>query len=476
MMGNSSRDPYWQAAVRREVMDHPAEREAIEDECSKCHMPMARASAAAEGRAGQVFAHLSGEAENAEETALAADGVSCTLCHQIQAEGLGSAQSFSGGFRIDVATAFGERDVFGPFQPDAGRLRVMHSASGFRQTEATHLRESELCATCHTLHTDGLGTAAGQSLPEQIPYLEWRASAFAGQRTCQSCHMPEVGQDVAVTSVLGEARSAVSRHEFLGGNFFMLRMLNRYRDELGVQALPQELERAAARTVAHLQSETARVEIPSAQVQGRRLVTDVVIRNLAGHKLPTAYPSRRVWLHLVVRDGGGAMVFESGAFAADGSVVGNDADFDPLRIEPHYQVIERADQVQVYEATMADSQGRPTTGLLAAVRYLKDNRLLPDGFVAATAGEDAAVRGEATQDADFAGGGDRVRYSVDVGGRRGPFSVEVELWYQPIAFRWARNLATYDAPETTRFVSWYDAMASSSAIVLARAVRGASGG
>src|SRR5688572_24917338 len=28
MMANSSRDPYWQASVRREIMDHPMAREA----------------------------------------------------------------------------------------------------------------------------------------------------------------------------------------------------------------------------------------------------------------------------------------------------------------------------------------------------------------------------------------------------------------------------------------------------------------
>ena len=31
MMANSSRDPYWQAAVRRETIDHPAAAAAIEE-------------------------------------------------------------------------------------------------------------------------------------------------------------------------------------------------------------------------------------------------------------------------------------------------------------------------------------------------------------------------------------------------------------------------------------------------------------
>src|SRR5688572_14445352 len=33
MMANSARDPYWQASVRRELMDHPDAADAIEDEC-----------------------------------------------------------------------------------------------------------------------------------------------------------------------------------------------------------------------------------------------------------------------------------------------------------------------------------------------------------------------------------------------------------------------------------------------------------
>ena len=58
MMANSARDPYWHAGVRREVMDHPESQVAIEDECSKCHMPMARYLAHETGGTGQVFEHL----------------------------------------------------------------------------------------------------------------------------------------------------------------------------------------------------------------------------------------------------------------------------------------------------------------------------------------------------------------------------------------------------------------------------------
>lgn len=74
------------------------------------------------------------------------------------------------------------------------------------------------------------------------------------------------------------------------------------------------------------------------------------------------------------------------------------------------------------------------------------------------------------EDADFAGGGDRIRYRARVGGTPGPYRVIATLWYQPISFRWANNLRAYDAFETNRFVTYFDSMADASAIVVARSV------
>ena len=192
------------------------------------------------------------------------------------------------------------------------------------------------------------------------------------------------------------------------------------------------------------------------------------IRNLTGHKLPTGYPSRRVWVHLSVRDASGAIVFESGAVDAQGRIAGNDNDADPKRFEPHYEEIRGGDQVQIYEAVIAGRDGAVTTGLLTATQYVKDNRLLPRGFDKAKADPDIAVHGDAAQDASFRGEGDRLRYNVPVKGS-GPFTVEAELRYQPISFRWADNLRGYKAAEPQRFVSYYDAMAAASSTVLVRA-------
>src|SRR4030095_12459839 len=99
------------------------------------------------------------------------------------------------------------------------------------------------------------------------------------------------------------------------------------------------------------------------------------------------YPSRRAWLHVTIRRGG-EIVFESGAVEPTGAIRGNDNDSSARRFEPHHDVIARADEVQIYESILGDSVETPTTGLLMATHYLKDNRLLPRGFDKTSASPD----------------------------------------------------------------------------------------
>ncbi len=207
-----------------------------------------------------------------------------------------------------------------------------------------------------------------------------------------------------MTSALGKFREGVSRHVFVGGNFFVQRMLNRYRGELGVVALPAELEGAAARTIEHLQSKTASVAIERLDVTAGRLNADISVENLGGHKFPTAYPSRRAWLHVKVFDRNNRAVFESGGLNPNGSITGNDNDADATRFEPHYAEVSQPDQVQIYEDIMVGQDGVPTTGLLTAVRFIKDNRLLPTGFQKGKVEQEIAPQGGAMTDDDFAGG------------------------------------------------------------------------
>jgi hypothetical protein len=58
-----------------------------------------------------------------------------------------------------------------------------------------------------------------------------------------------VAERTPIGSVLGEPREGLSRHTFLGGNFLMLRMLNRYRNDLGVTAPSHEVPRSITLSV-----------------------------------------------------------------------------------------------------------------------------------------------------------------------------------------------------------------------------------
>lgn len=281
--------------------------------------------------------------------------------------------------------------------------------------------------------------------------------------------MPVVNGAVAVTALYGPPREGMHRHVFVGSNFVMETMLQDHRDELATEAQPEELDAAMKRTTEFLKTQAAKVTLTRVDATPNGLAVTVHVENLGGHKLPTAYPSRRAWLHFVVRDGNGRVVFESGALNPDGSIEGNDNDQDPLKFEPHYREITSSQEVEIYEPILKDSEGKVTTGLLHAVGYLKDNRLLPHGFDKATADKDIAVTGDAANDPEFTDHGSSVRYVVSTGNATGPFKVEAELWFQPIGFRWAHNLAPYKAEEPQRMVQYYEAAARKSAVILAKA-------
>jgi hypothetical protein len=457
LMANSSRDPYWQASVRREKIDHSSSAAAVQEDCSNCHLPSVRFEDKA-------------HPDHTQQANVAADGVTCSVCHQISSQLLGRPESYNGNFVISGNS--GPHAEYGPFDIDPRLMTVMHSSTGgFQPQRGDHIRSAELCASCHTLITRALGPDGREvgSLPEQVPYQEWLHSDYRTQRTCQSCHMPAVEGTTPIARVLAQPRPGAARHEFVAANFFMQHMLEQYHDELSVVAPPSELAAAADKTVQYLQSEAARIEVSHPRVTGSQLSVDVTVDNLGGHKLPTAYPARRAWLHLVVKDGKGHPVFESGALHPDGSIEGNDNDTDAGRFEPHYRVIHDPGEVEIYESILGDAAGHVTTGLLAATGYLKDNRLLPHGFDKGTAGAAIAVHGDALLDPNFTDHGHRVSYVVTVAGTNGPYSVTAELWYQPIGYRWANNLKAYNAAEPRRFTDHYDAMAGESAVVVVRA-------
>ena len=68
------------------------------------------------GHEGEVFKHFNADDSSVDvvETTLARDGVSCSLCHQIQSTYLGQRRSLVGGFVIDTQSEPGNRKEYRP--------------------------------------------------------------------------------------------------------------------------------------------------------------------------------------------------------------------------------------------------------------------------------------------------------------------------------------------------------------------------
>ena len=49
----------------------------------------------------------------------------------------------------------------------------------------------------------------------------------------------------------------------------------------------------------------------------------------------------------------------------------------------------------------------------------------------------------------------RISESYSKGKNDGPLYISIELWYQPIGYRWANNLASLNAFEPERFIAMY---------------------
>ncbi len=450
MHANASIDPYFLATVSHEGTKFPGSREAIESTCSKCHLPLARRVAQ---ETGQPITILGDGAANLASPlhVLYQEGVACVVCHQIRPDGLGTPASFSGNFQT-AQTADGNALLFGPFDLSFPSRAMMENATGGIVQQSAHLAGSELCAACHTLYTSPLnqaGSPTDQKFPEQVPYLEWKQSAYNGKAACQSCHLPPVAGAAKISNKADQERSPVHPHTFTGSNVFMLNLLKSDLPGQGGQFTADIYNAAIQRTTAMLQNKTARLAV-SAKLEPENLNLKVNVSNLTGHKLPTAYPSRRVWLHVKVMDSARNSLFESGNWQADGAITGNDNDTDPTRFEPHYTVIQSADQVQIYEAILKNLDGQVTTSIVEAAGYQKDNRLLPTGFDKNRPDPDTAVSADALADADFTGGQDTVLYQIPLRGGTMPLTVRVELVYQSIGYRWLSNLGAGKTAELDR--------------------------
>jgi len=269
--------------------------------------------------------------------------------------------------------------------------------------------------------------------------------------------MPKTTAKVSNRPMWLGSKNGFAKHHLVGANTVMLTLLRDNAAALDVNSPNLDLGITRARDM--LQS-AATVEIVSASVANAQLEARVRVENNSGHKAPTSYPSRRMWLHFKVTDSNNNVVFESGEINGDGSIAGVDNDVNQATFEPHYNLITAVDQVQVYETIMGDSDGNITYTLLRGAQYLKDNRLTPKGFDKGSVPSDVAVWGdEALQDADFNLGSDEVTYQIDVNNFPGDLNVSVSLNYQTIAHGFLQDLygGADHLEQVQTFKTMYDA-------------------
>lgn len=329
----------------------------------------------------------------------------------------------------------------------------------------------------------------------------------AEPRSCQDCHMPR--RDAAGRPFVSKVasiqeysnfpqtenvlpardidlapRENFARHTLVGLNVFLVKMAQQFAGILGVRQDDPMLNRrglaplAATETAILRQAaeETADIAVTGVARTPDRLAARVAIRSKTGHKFPSGVGFRRAFVEFTVRDAGGLALWTSGRTDATGVIRDEAGEALPgelwwdqeckARIAPerrahlpHFQTIRRQSEAQVYQELVAapgdgpdarcgeeaEASGPLTTSFLSVCKRVKDNRILPHGYlplesrrrVAAAIGADELLAAETGsvgvgEDPDYrAGGGDTFAYEIplaDIPGR--PQTVEATLYYQ----------------------------------------------
>ncbi len=245
---------------------------------------------------------------------------------------------------------------------------VPTSAHGRPNADArAYLASSEFCGSCHDVRlfgTDALANVRGEHFKRlRNAYSEWRDWADGERRggrqpsSCQDCHMSTfpgicaaVGDDGA-TDLAAAGSTALARACPPGTRFTprapgslgtgsiatasvgSTAIAPHYFTGVDVPLSPEfpaalvddttldpfGLPRGAKQRRDLLLGSTFAFTIDGAVRQGDRLEIPIVLENIgAGHRVPAGFSQEReFWVHLVVRDGGGAVVYEVGRVDRD---------------------------------------------------------------------------------------------------------------------------------------------------------------
>ena len=468
MMANAARDPFWRAKVTHEILINPAHSLQLQDKCTSCHAPAGHYQAKLKRQ--QQYYTL---AEMYADT-LGLDGVTCQICHAQSPAMLGDLHSGALNFDTNyIRIAYGPYDV--PFAPP------MHDFVGITPIYGEHISDAGLCAGCHTLITgtvDLSGLPTGGTFVEQATYHEWLNSRYDEDHdkvTCQACHIPQLFDEIIISANYQflTPQFPYGLHELAGANVTMLKLLRDNRAKLDISAEAAQFDSTIAATLRMLQYKTLEISLESQVLNGDTAYFDLKMLNKAGHKFPSGYPSRRAWVELEVKNASGTTVFHSGRYNPDFSLPDEDAN-----VEPHYNIINRPQQVQIYELVPGDVTGMFTNVLERSDKALKDNRLTPQGFLKSDPVYDTTqIVGGALSDPDFnrfadgseGSGSDILHFHIPINGYTGTLTVSAKIWYQSLPPKWMEPMFAFSTPEIDSFRQMFNA-ADRSPVLIASAV------
>jgi uncharacterized membrane protein YgcG len=338
MMGNSMRDPLFQAAVAVANQDVPG----VGSWCYRCHSPQSYV------RGDNVPA----DGSNLDD--IDRDGVTCDVCHRAV------PNPQTGQYELGNAQIFFERAnlKYGPYGD------VLNSAHV--GTDAGFTSSSELCGNCHEVLNplvqwkDSMGNVLGPNFPLDTTYDEWKQSQFSSgpnAKTCQDCHMPRlVGPDGGTqwyVAKFGELRDSPRQHFFVGGNVWGLSAVQA-NDPAHAAPLSDQFAQTTQLATASLQSAAdLSLTVDGPAVLGDTINVHVRVTNKTGHKLPTGYADgRRMVLQLLING-----EVHTGAF--DGGELGADGWLHEYRVEHGRAGVGIEDHLALHDMIVVDSRIPP---------------------------------------------------------------------------------------------------------------------
>jgi hypothetical protein len=308
-------------------------------------------------------------------------------------------------------------------------------------------------------------------------------------------NFPEAENALPAADIDLQVRTGFAKHQLVGLNVFLIEIAKQFDAALGIPTVdpmlvskgvpPLDLTKQSMLDQAA--NTTAAITIANTSLEANELRARVTVTNKTGHKFPSGVGFRRAFVDFTVSDAAGNVIWESGRTNIAGVLI--DQNSEPIAGElwwkedcsaqinspghnphqPHYQTISQQNQVQIFQELVttppgpsaqcgrhsdpsgqltSDTSGQLTTSFLSICGTLKDNRLLPAGFLpldqriqisrALGARDDMAKESGAIGTGDdpaykAGGGGDTFAYQIPLTEMSAPpAKVSATLYYQAI--------------------------------------------